>query len=66
MNFIKELRKEKRITQKEISIALGISERQYRRLEQGKCPLSIERARYIANLLDTDLNTLLHYLVGKL
>lgn len=55
---IKELREIKGITQKEMSVKLNISERQYRRLEQGISSLSIDRARFIASILETDLNSL--------
>ena len=57
-NLIK-LRKIKSYTQKELAKVLGITERQYRRLEAGTSGGNMKRWQYLAKLFDTTVDHLL-------
>lgn len=61
-NLIKA-RKEKRLTQKQISQALEISERQYRKLEAGASNGSIELWCKLKKLLNISIDCLLEQTV---
>lgn len=56
-NVIK-LKRGKKFTQKEMATALGMSERQYRRIETGESGLTILMAYRIASLLEVSVDEL--------
>ncbi len=58
---LKTIRKEKHITQKQLAIESGLSERGYQRIENGENGVTLENAITIADILDVSLD----YLVGR-
>lgn len=48
---IKQIREEKGLTQEALGKVLGLSARQYRRLENGDCTLTVKTAMALANAL---------------
>ena len=57
---LKEIRKTKNITQKQLAAESGLSERGYQRIENGENGITLENAITIANILNVSLD----YLVG--
>jgi len=60
MNRLKELRREKRITQVKMQMLTGIDQSDYSKIETGKRNLTFELCRQIALALDTSMD----YLAG--
>ena len=57
---LKELRKEKNITQKQVADAVGIAERNYRRLEADNSP-NVKTLNSLADFFDVSVD----YLLGR-
>lgn len=51
MNYLRDLRKEKRLSQKDVALATGLTIATISRYETGKREMSIENAKKIANVL---------------
>lgn len=60
MNRLKELRKEKRLTQIQMQMLTGIDQSDYSKIEQGKRHFTFEQCKRIALALDTSMD----YLAG--
>ena len=60
-DIIKELRKDKKITQKEMSKHFGIKQSMYSMYENGTRTMKIEMLSEISDILDTSID----YLMGK-
>lgn len=60
-DILKELRRDKGLTQEDMGNRLGISGPMYSYLENGKRPLSIDRLCEIADILDTSTD----YILGR-
>lgn len=60
MSRLKELRKEKRMTQVQMQMLTGIDQSDYSKIEQGKRYLTFEQCKRIA----VALNTSMDYLAG--
>ncbi len=56
MNILKNIRKFQNKTQKETSVALGITERNYQTLEYGKSKPSFDALISLANYFDVSLD----------
>lgn len=57
---IKELRKSKGITQKEMADKLGLAQSNYQAIESGKVGLTLDRLDEIAKILDTDVGNFIY------
>lgn len=60
MNRLKELRKEKRLTQIQMQMITGIDQSDYSKIENGKRYYTFEQCKRIALALDTSMD----YLAG--
>ena len=60
MSRLKELRKEKRMTQVQMQMLTGIDQSDYSKIEQGKRYLTFEQCKRIAIALNTSMD----YLAG--
>ena len=58
MNRLKELRKEKHITQIQMQILTGIDQSDYSKIENGKRYYTFEQCKRIAQALDTSMDYL--------
>lgn len=52
VEILKQIRKEKRVGQKELADALNLSIGAYSQLENGQTKMTIEKAEIISNVLD--------------
>lgn len=59
LTFISYYRKEKNFTQEEMADALGISQRHYSRIENGKTPITLKHLRVISRLLNVSITELI-------
>lgn len=53
-NKIRQKRMEKGLSQNYIALQIGVSEKTYRRIENGESPLDIERLKSIADVLQVE------------
>lgn len=61
MNRLKELRQEKKLSQKEIAETLGFSLRSFQRMENGESQIKPEKAQLLANYFGVSVANLLGY-----
>ncbi|RGB46369.1 XRE family transcriptional regulator [Streptococcus gallolyticus] len=61
MNRLKELRKEKKLTQKELADKINVSKITVLRWENGECQIKPERAEELADYFDVNVSYLLGY-----
>lgn len=61
MNRLKELRKEKRLTQEELAREIGISKRTYIYWEQGERQIKLDKAQKLADFFGVSIAHLLAY-----
>ena len=61
MNRLKELRKEKKLSQKEIAKEMGISEKTLSRWENGESQIKQDKAEILANFFEVQVPYLLGY-----
>lgn len=61
MNRLKKLRKEKKLSQKEIALELQVSPRTYQRLENGESQIKPEKAEQLAKYFRVNVGYLLGY-----
>ena len=61
MNRLKELRKEKKLTQKELADYLGINEKTISRWENGESNIKPEKAKKLADYFDVSVEYILGY-----
>ena len=61
MNRLKELRKEKKLSQKEIAKEMGISEKTLSRWENGESQIKPEKTQKLADLFGVSIGNLLGY-----
>ena len=61
MNRLKELRKEKKLSQKEIAKEMSISEKTLSRLENGESQIKQEKAKQLADIFGVSVGYLLGY-----
>lgn len=61
MNRLKELRKEKKLTQEEIALELQVSPRTYQRWENGESQIKPDKAQALAEYLGVSVGYLLGY-----
>lgn len=59
MNRLKELRQEKKLSQKEIAETLGFSLRSFQRMENGESQIKPEKAQQLADYLEVSVGYLL-------
>jgi len=59
--ILRDLRKEKKLTQLDVATALGITVRQYQRYESGEQTTTLENLIALADFFDVSLD----YLVGR-
>ena len=62
MNRLKELRKEKKLSQKEIAKEMGISEKTLSRWENGESQIKPEKAQQLADIFGVSVGYLLGYI----
>ena len=65
MNRIKELRKEKKLTQQDVADAMGISRRGFQKWENGDSQLKPEKAKQLADFFGVSVGYLLNYSNSK-
>lgn len=65
MNRIKELRKEKKLTQQDVADAMGISRRGFQKWENGDSQLKPEKAKQLAEFFGVSVGYLLNYSNSK-
>lgn len=65
MNRIKELRKEKKLTQQDVADAMGISRRGFQKWENGDSQLKPEKAKQLADFFGVSVAYLLNYSNSK-
>lgn len=65
MNRLKELRKEKKLTQKELSINLNIPYRTLQRWENGESNIKSDKAQQLADYFDVSVGYLLGFELGQ-
>lgn len=61
MNRLKELRQEKKLSQKEIAETLGFSLRSFQRMENGENQIKPEKAQQLADYFGVNVGYLLGY-----
>ncbi|KXT93908.1 putative phage associated protein [Streptococcus mitis] len=61
MNRLKKLRKEKKLSQKEIAETLGFSLRSFQRMENGESQIKPEKAQQLADYFGVSVGYLLGY-----
>lgn len=61
MNRLKELRQEKKLSQKEIAESLGFSLRSFQRMENGESQIKPEKAQQLADYFGVNVGYLLGY-----
>ncbi|HEV0275038.1 TPA: helix-turn-helix domain-containing protein, partial [Streptococcus pneumoniae] len=61
MNRLKELRQEKKLSQKEIAETLGFSLRSFQRMENGESQIKPEKAQLLADYFGVSVANLLGY-----
>ena len=61
MNRLKELRQEKKLSQKEIAETLGFSLRSFQRMENGESQIKPEKAQQLADFFGVNVGYLLGY-----
>lgn len=61
MNRLKELRQEKKLSQKEIAESLGFSLRSFQRMENGESQIKPEKAQQLADFFGVSVGYLLGY-----
>lgn len=61
MNRLKELRQEKKLSQKEIAESLGFSLRSFQRMENGESQIKPEKAKQLADYFGVSVGYLLGY-----
>ena len=61
MNRLKELRQEKKLSQKEIAETLGFSLRSFQRMENGESQIKPEKAQKLADYFGVSVGYLLGY-----
>ena len=57
--FIAELRKEKKMTQEELAVLLGVSNKSVSRWENGETTPNVETLKLLSRFFDVSINTLL-------
>ena len=57
--FIAELRKEKKLTQEELAVLLGVSNKSVSRWENGETTPNVETLKLLSRFFDVSINTLL-------
>ncbi len=62
MNRLKELRQEKKLSQKEIAESLGFSLRSFQRMENGESQIKPEKAQQLADYFGVNVGYLLGYI----
>ena len=65
MNRLKELREEKRLSQKEIAEALGVNEKTVSRWENGESTIKSDKAQALADYFGVSVGYLLGYEVNN-
>ena len=65
MNRLKELRQEKKLSQKEIAETLGFSLRSFQRMENGESQIKPEKAQQLADYFGVSVGVLLGYEEAK-
>ena len=65
MNRIKELRKEKKLTQQDVADAMGVSRRGFQKWENGDSQLKPEKAKQLADFFGVSVGYLLNYSNSK-
>jgi len=65
MNRIKELRKEKKLTQQDVADAMGVSRRGFQKWENGDSQLKPEKAKQLADFFGVSVGYLLSYSNSK-
>ena len=61
MNRLKELRQEKKLSQKEIAESLGFSLRSFQRMENGESQIKPEKAQQLADIFGKSVAYILGY-----
>ena len=61
MNRIKELRKEKKLTQQDVADAMGISRRGFQKWENGESQIKPDKAQQLADFFGVSVGYLLGY-----
>lgn len=57
--FLKQKRKEQRLTQQELSVKAGVGLRLIREMEQGKGTLRIDKVNQVLNLFGAELSVVI-------
>ncbi|WP_238386308.1 helix-turn-helix domain-containing protein [Streptococcus sp. S784/96/1] len=65
MNRLKELRKEKKLSQKEIADILGFPLRSYQRMENGESQIKTDKAQLLADYFKVSVGYLLGYELSR-
>ncbi len=61
MNRLKQLRKEKRLTQQELSVAIGVTRRGFQKWENGESQIKSNKAKELADYFGVSVGYLLGY-----
>ncbi len=61
MNRLRELRKEKKLTQQELADAIGVTRRGFQKWEKGESQIKPEKAQQLADYFEVSVGYLLGY-----